>query len=623
MQQSTSLPEHNSQIDGMSEILSTKQQLRDNLWLESSLNKLQSRLHDLLVSAHTLQQVISTEVEILQTLVNEVANALNSNLVEFPKCAVGIAQCQPLEMVGKISYVSSCVSGEKSSSKLKSKSGKQPELKLNTTMTLANLQEMEIQEPPTAWKLADDASGVKSWLIIVTTNLNSDSLSKQSNLKSANATLEKLRSQFIYRTIEYCNKTLSQLRQIQFWQQRYQQFANLNQELERSNQLKNQFLANTSHEIRTPLSSIIGFTHLLLAQGYEPERQRHQEYLEIIKSSGKHLLDLINDILDLSKIEANQLEVQWEVIDIPILCNNVLALIKEKAANKGLKLRLEINEDITTLLADPLRLKQMLLNLLFNAVKFTSSGSVGLRVTKDDANLKFTVWDTGIGISQQDQSLLFRPYSQIINSAAESNEGTGLGLVVTQKLVQIHGGSLQLESEVNQGSAFTIILPLKPTGKVLEAIEIKAVEDLQLQQENSNVVDYSSGDDISITSVPKVLLIEDDFANSELIRIYLGRLGYQVTCVQNAAQMWDILPQIDPGVILMDVGLPDENGLNLVSELRKHPQYQKIPLIAETAMAMKGDRETCLAAGFDDYISKPIDLEVLGKTVAKYASIQQ
>ncbi len=172
-------------------------------------------------------------------------------------------------------------------------------------------------------------------------------------------------------------------------------------------------MANTSHEIRTPLSSIIGFTHLLLAQGYDSTRERHQEYLNIIQSSGKHLLALINDILDLSKIEANQLEVQWETVNVPALCRNVLALVKEKAGNKGLKLLLDIDPNVTTLVADPLRLKQMLLNLLFNALKFTTTGTVGLKVLKKGVFVHFTVWDTGAGISQKIRRNCFNPISKL------------------------------------------------------------------------------------------------------------------------------------------------------------------------------------------------------------------
>ncbi|TAE61010.1 MAG: response regulator [Nostocales cyanobacterium] len=615
MQQSSSLPEHNSQIDRMSQLLPNPQQVEDNLYLESSLNQLQSRLNEVVLSAYSCPQVISAESELMQAVVNEVATAFNRTTSELVRYLVGIAQCQPQEEISKICYFCSFGTTKKNhflaKTKLSKKSGS--ELKLHADIEVKDLQEMEKQEPATAWRLADDSHKMMMWLIVVVSGMNSHGTYQQSSL-------DQVRSQFMQRTVKYCNTALAHLRQIQSLQQRCQHLANINQELERSNQLKNQFLANTSHEIRTPLSSIIGFTHLLLAQGYEPERQRHQEYLQIIKSSGKHLLDLINDILDLSKIEANQLEVQWEIIDVPILCKNVLALVKEKAANKGLKLCLEIGDDVTNLLADPLRLKQMLLNLLFNAVKFTKSGSVGLRVKRQDLHLKFTIWDTGIGISPENQSLLFRPYSQILDPGAESNEGTGLGLMVTKQLVQIHGGLLTVESEVNQGSQFVITLPLKPEGKVLEAIENKAVKDLELRENKVDVSGNSYNGSIPSCS-SAILVVEDDLANGELMGIYLSRLGYQVTCVRSAGEMWKMLPNIDPIVILMDVILPDENGLNVVEQLKKHPQYQNKYVVAQTAMAMKGDRETCIAAGFDDYISKPIDLEILGNIVNRYSEI--
>jgi signal transduction histidine kinase len=612
MQQPSSLPEHNSQIDGTPTLLQTIQQLRDDLWLESSLNQLQSRLYECLLSAaNTMSQVITPEAEIFQTVVNELHQALNTRCIGCTHYVVGIAQCQPQEKKGKICYVSRFSTLETRTTEISYKQPTKVEFKLDAAIRLEDLQQMERQKPRIAWPLVDDSRDMMAWLIIATAK-------PRDHREQIHPLQIQLRSQLITKTIQYFNTALAQLRQIQSWQERCQQLANFNQELERTNQLKNQFLANTSHEIRTPLSSIIGFTHLLLAQGYESERQRHQEYLHIIQSSGKHLLDLINDILDLSKIEANQLEVQWEIVEVSTLCRNVLALVKEKAANKGLKLRLEIDNDVTNLVVDPLRLKQMLLNLLFNAIKFTNLGSVGLRVSIKDLCLRFSVWDTGIGISQENQTRLFRPYSQIINPGAGSNEGTGLGLVVTQQLVQIHGGYLELESVIDQGSCFTIVLPLKPQGKILEAIEIKAEEDLEISQELKKASNFQSSSSIIINTSRAILLVEDDLANSELIRIYLGRLGYRVTSVKNAQEMWTILPQIEPAVILMDVSLPNTNGLNLVRQLRNNIEYQQIPIVAQTAMTMKGDRETCLAAGVDDYISKPIDLQLLGSIVAKY-----
>ncbi|MEI6443529.1 MAG: hybrid histidine kinase/response regulator HrmK [Nostocales cyanobacterium ELA583] len=596
MQQFSSLPEQNSH-------LTTIEHLRYQLWLESNLNKLQIRLQDHLISlVTTTSSAIATEAEIFQIVVNELHTALNDSLLGFTQCSVGIALFEPQQIVGKIAHISP-LSSLTPSFEIIPQTEQGLTLRLHKSINLQDVQQMETQKSPSAWYLFEDPQGMTGWLIIHTSNFSPD-------CKLFNHAFLPHKLQLITKTVENCRTALGQFLKIQSSQQHYQHLDNFNQELERTNQLKNQFLANTSHEIRTPLSSIIGFTHLLLAQGYEPEKARHQEYLNIIQSSGKHLLGLINDILDLSKIEANQLEVQWEIIDISSLCRNVLALVKEKAANKGLTLRLEIEADIKNIIADPLRLKQMLLNLLFNAIKFTIKGTVGLQISSQDKFLRFTAWDTGIGISCENQSRLFQPYSQVVNPAVGRNEGTGLGLVVTQKLAEIHGGYLELESVVNQGSRFSILLPLKPTGKVLAAIETTAEYDLQ-------VLSHPCTDD-SITSPPVILLVEDDLPNGELMGIYLRRLGYQVTWVKNGKEMWNSLQEIEPKVILMDVSLPDANGLNLVQQLRENPKYQCIPIIAQTAMAMKGDRESCLDAGVNEYISKPIDLQLLANLVAKY-----
>ncbi|ACC82209.1 hybrid histidine kinase/response regulator HrmK [Nostoc punctiforme] len=605
MQQYSSLPDQNSQIDATPKLLTTIQQLRAKLWLESSLNQLQSRLNHYLLSAcNNVLQAGAAESEVLQAVVNEINSVMSSTNLALTDYAVGIAMFQPQETVATVSYVSRSPSQNSQPLFVDVLTAeKKLLLRLQEVIELKDLQQLENQQPPSAWRLADDSGSVMGWLIIAAAPLSSD---RESLIESK----AQLRSQLMSRSANYCTTALVQLRHILSWQQQYQQLSNSNQELERTNQLKNQFLANTSHEIRTPLSSIIGFTNLLLAPGYEPTIERQREYLNIIQSSGKHLLALINDILDLSKIEANQLEVQWECVDVPLLCSNVLALVKEKAANKDLRLCLEIDPDITTLVADSLRLKQMLLNLLFNALKFTSKGSVGLQVVAKGISVHFTVWDTGSGISQEDQTQLFEPYFQIAKAVAGGAEGTGLGLAVTRKLAQIHGGSVKVESEVDSGSRFTLVLPLQQ----------EAGAGIDKRDEGDEEAKYSSSllPFIPSSSVD-VLLVENDLPNADLMQIYLRKLGYQVTWVKNAAEMWEALTQLDPAVILMDVYLPDGNGLNLVRQLREHEQYQTIPVIVQTAMAMKGDRETCLTAGVNDYISKPIDLPLLASLVAKYS----
>ncbi|MBI1241218.1 hybrid histidine kinase/response regulator HrmK [Umezakia ovalisporum] len=605
MQQYSSLPEQNSSVDETSTLLTTIQQLSAELWLERSLNQLQSRLNDcLLVGYGSVLQCRTTAAEIFQTAVNELSIAFNG-------MTVAIALFQPKAEIAQICYISYSSSPSPQFIFLKQED-KKLQWQLQAIIAVEDLERLESEEPNHVRCLTDDAGAVIGWLII------SKTLPKYDQ-KSLTPYQSQLRSQLLERAIKQCVTALAQMQKIQSLQQQSQQLGSCNEKLERTNQLKNQFLANTSHEIRTPLSSIIGFSQLLLAQGYKPTKENHQEYLRIIQSSGKHLLTLINDILDLSKIEANQLEVEWENINVREMCRNVLALVKEKAANKGLKLDLKLHPDVTTMVADPLRLKQMLLNLLFNALKFTKTGTVGLEVLPKDGFVHFIVWDTGVGISPENQEQLFQPYFQVANSVVHRSEGSGLGLTVTRKLVEIHGGWLEVESEVDHGSRFTIILPVKPVGE-LEKYELD-LEKIVASDQDKHQQEEGESTLIVPSSSLNILLVENDLPNGELIRIYLGTLGYQVTWVKSAGEMWSALTQLNPIVILMDILLPDGNGLKLVQQLRERPNYQMIPVIVQTAMAMKGDRETCLAAGVDEYISKPIDLPVLGNLVAKYCKV--
>ncbi|MBO3457538.1 hybrid histidine kinase/response regulator HrmK [Aetokthonos hydrillicola Thurmond2011] len=596
MQQYSSLSDQNAKINATPTLLATIQQLQAELWLERRLNQLQNRLNNCLASVFTTeQQQVPPEAEIFQTLVNELHSTLNTTRVV-------IALVQPQENVAKVCYVSRSSSQrlEPQQPGIKQNEEKKLALKLNQVISIEDLKSLENQQPPNAWQLSDHLGVVIGWLIVATKPLPSG----YESLEDICATLT---SQFMAIAASQCSTAIAQLTKVQSLQQQCQALANHNQDLLRTNQLKNQFLANTSHEIRTPLSSIIGFTHLLLAKGYDPTQERHQEYLHIIQSSGKHLLALINDILDLSKIEANQLDLQYETVEVQPLCDTLIALVKEKAANKGLKLKVDIDPGVTSFVADPLRIKQMLLNLLFNALKFTNKGTVGLQVKLNGSFIHFRVWDTGTGISPEDQAELFQPYFQIANPAASREEGTGLGLAVTKKLAELHGGYVELTSEVDLGSSFTIVLPLRQGGAEQET-DIEA--ELGSEEMNNSSVSPSPNWD--------VLLVEDDLPNGQMIQTYLERLHYQVTWVKSAAEMWEALHNIYPAAILMDIKLPDSNGLDLVQQLRDHDQYKMIPIIAQTAMAMKGDRDICLAAGINDYISKPIDLELLGTIVSKY-----
>jgi signal transduction histidine kinase/DNA-binding response OmpR family regulator len=585
------------------------QQLIADLWLERSFSELQSRINSCLARTRNSQQSLQElESEVFQTLVHQLSVSLKTNKVAIalPNGLSPLAITHHTDATTTDPYYHVCytvgIDATLTSNQQTEASNQHESWQLRQVVSLHDLQKLQNQKLKSAWVLQDER-GVLAWLMIAMPAL-------PMNATFAEKLKKQLQPQLIERSLNATWQAIVQIQQLQALTVKYQQLEIQNRDLLRTNKLKSEFLANTSHEIRTPLSSILGFTHLLKAQGYSPENHRHQEYLNIILTSGQHLLALINDILDLSKIEANQLEITKETVNIPELCRSAIGLVKEKASDKNLQLQLDIDANATTLVADSLRLKQMLFNLLSNALKFTNRGAVGLQVQQKGVFIHFSVWDTGTGIAKEKQSQLFQPYVQISNVVAGRQEGTGLGLALTQKLAQLHGGWVEVQSKVNHGSKFTIVLPL--TAAV-------AATTAEVDKSDRPVVQTTSSDQIPAPNVATVMLVEDNFHNAKLMTTYLRKLGHQVIWVNSAAQMWTTLPKQKPTLILMDVHLPDVDGLTLIQQLQADQEYCQIPVIAQTAMAMKGDRETCLAAGAIDYISKPIDLQALASLVIKYS----
>ncbi len=575
------------------------------LWSERFLNRLTTAFN------HCLSQIApDLEASLWQTLANELSQAFAGETIAIALPTPNLDQFE----VKYSAFVSNPVSY----------------LESGSLITYSKLKHLQTQRWQSVWQIGDP-SALIAWLIAVP-------LSPAIETEFEDSRLMQLRSTLIQRAIGQVLPVVQQARSVQQLQQQCQQLSDRNRELARTSQLKNEFLANTSHEIRTPLTSILGFTHLLREQGYDFDNVRHHEYLKIILSSGQHLLALINDILDLSKIEANQLDLQRELIDVSQLCQTALKLVREKANDKGLALRLKIPEPLPLLLADPLRLKQMLFNLLSNALKFTTYGSVGLEVRAVNHEIQFAVWDTGKGISSEQQCLLFKPYAQL---PTVEGEGTGLGLFLTKKLAELHGGWITMQSEANQGSRFTIGLPLlqeSPNGlSVIQAVP-------ETQSRLTTLIDRPSpvssattlAKQMSPLSVPalekkhlpratrpyNILLVEDNVHNARLMITCLCKLGYEVTWAKDSAEMWHSLKPPFPALILMDIHLPGADGLTLTRQLQADDQYRKIPVIVQTAMAMKGDRERCLEAGAIDYLSKPIDLAILAQMVAKYSNTE-
>lgn len=394
-----------------------------------------------------------------------------------------------------------------------------------------------------------------------------------------------------------------------------------NAELERANRAKDEFLANMSHELRTPLNSILGLAESLLEQRRDPLSDYQKNSLQIIESSGRHLLELINDVLDVSKIDAGMLDYYPQVVDVDMLCRSSLAFVKEQATRKFINLLYEEEATISKIYADPRRLKQVLVNLLANAVKFTPRhGQVTLRVKADAEQdlVQFSVTDTGIGIAPQDLARLFTPFVQVDSHLNRRFEGTGLGLALVQKLTDLHGGSVQVESEVGVGSCFTINLPWGK--KQMAPEEMVKTGDRSLMLEKRETSDRAPHPSLKRRVV---LLAEDNLANILTIGEYLESHGFTIVSAHNGVEAIEKAQEKNPDVILMDIQMPAMDGLEAIRQLRKDPRFQPTPVIALTALAMPGDRERCLAAGANEYMSKPVGLRNLLQIINEMLAREQ
>jgi len=376
-----------------------------------------------------------------------------------------------------------------------------------------------------------------------------------------------------------------------------------NHELKRAMHAKDEFLANMSHELRTPLNAIIGLSESMLEISANDFTPRQQKYLHTIQESGQHLLDMINDILDLAKAGAEQLKLETHTVDIDTVCQASLRMVKQLAAAKNIDVNFNIDQEIDSVNADERRLKQMIVNLLTNAVKFTpSGGKIGLKVYGDKLNQQvwFTVWDTGIGILKEDQARLFRPFVQVNSSRVRDVGGTGLGLALVAEMARLHGGTVSLESEPGKGSRFSFTLPWSDLpGAVGSSKKTGQTGSLTFPSKNTPEKKQT------------ILLVEDTETAVMPARDYLEAKGYHVVVAQNGQEGINIASQIKPDLILMDVQMPVMDGLEAMRRLRAQAEFRDTPIIALTAYAMDEDRERCLAAGATDYVSKPYKLRLL------------
>ncbi len=371
-----------------------------------------------------------------------------------------------------------------------------------------------------------------------------------------------------------------------------------------ASRLKGEFLANMSHEIRTPMNAILGLSQLSL---FEEDPARQRDNSRTIHDAAGALLTVINDILDLSAVEAGKLALEEKPLALRECVESVASLLRWRASEKGISLACEVDADVPAYLrGDAGRIRQILMNLAGNAVKFTESGGVkiGVRVLdrdRDQVKLRFSVSDSGIGIAAAQLERIFEPFTQIDGSARRRQGGTGLGLTICARLAQRMRGGIQVESEVGRGSTFHFDVAL-PVAEVAGAPPAGAHHE---------------------TKPMNVLLAEDNAVNRRIATQMLQRLGHKVTAVGNGLEALASSSRQRFDAVLMDVQMPELDGLGAARAIRERERYTgaHLPIIALTAHAMAGDQEHCLAAGMDDYVAKPVEMEALRAALGRVAPV--
>jgi PAS domain S-box-containing protein len=506
----------------------------------------------------------------------------------------------------------------------------------------------------------------------------------------------------------------------------------VNTALEKASRLKDEFLASMSHELRTPLTGILGLSEALQLQTYGALSEKQLKALKNIETSGRHLLELINDILDLSKIEAGKLDLQFEPCQLADICQASIYLVKGMAGQKNINISFSMHPNELLVRGDPRRLKQMLVNLLSNAIKFTpQGGKVGLDLQGDEQEriVRLTVWDNGIGIRQDDLPKLFQPFTQLDSSLARQHSGTGLGLSLVKRMAELHDGSIWVESIPGEGSRFTIVLPwssqvtlpfqglgrpgkdstpmsmliednpieaehisgyLKELGSnniihhatvkgalvkaaflspgvilldlnlpdgygldllsqlkadertrnipvIIISVEERKAEALKLGATGYLVKPFSQEDlhtelarvltylqpseSLRVAELNKTIMMADDNEMVlEIVSDFMQSKGYKVVATRSGFELLAKIAAVRPDIVLMDIQMPGMDGLETIRQLRSNPnpQIASVPIVAVTALAMTGDREKCLAAGANEYISKPIALGQLATWIEDF-----
>ncbi len=375
------------------------------------------------------------------------------------------------------------------------------------------------------------------------------------------------------------------------------------EEAESANRAKSEFLANMSHEIRTPMNAVIGFSQILSSQITE---KKHQSYLESIQIAGNTLVTLINDILDLSKIEAGRLEIHYEPFNIDLLFQELQQIFALNIANKKLEFILEVDENLpATLMLDEIRLRQVLLNLVGNAIKFTEQGHIKLSVFKVDKNgqidLIISVADTGIGIPEEQQEIIFESFRQQDGQSTRKYGGTGLGLAICKRLVEMMAGTLSVQSQKGKGSVFTIIL------KHVKVVASEIIESPIKSFDFSNIVFEKA----------LVLVVDDIDYNRTLLKELLSQLNLVVVEAENGLKAIHFAQENHPALIFMDIRMPVMDGYEATKQLKENAKTKEIPIIALTAASVGLDEDSKKKI-FDSYLSKPVKIQDILAELSHY-----